>query len=370
MKLSGGAVVVLHRVSWANDLRVLKTHNGPDELILNLIGKGSRDPIHIVLPSVKSLGLQEDLVAIFLCKLDDLVFNRRAVARPCALNSPGIHRRFVQIVANHIVRPGVRVGRPARYLFHVEHIGAPMIQREQGRCLFQYTTEIAESRRRAVPGLGLHDFKIDRTPIHPTGCASLKSSDLKPEGAQTIRQRRNSITHPSALLVLKAYMKQAPHKGTGGNHDRSGIEDHSQTGPETHHPVLLNKDLRHISLMKVEVWLGFNQPFHSKLVGLLVTLRAGSLDAGALRRIEHSKLDPRGIRVQCHHSAQSINFSDKMTFRQSPNRWVAGHLGNRIQILSEDRNLRPKSCGSHGRLHTRMPSSTHHHVVAFGISVK
>src|SRR5690242_21763936 len=52
---------------------------------------------------VQSLRFEEELVLQLVRKLDDLVFNRRAVARTDGLNLPRVHRRAMNVLANDAV---------------------------------------------------------------------------------------------------------------------------------------------------------------------------------------------------------------------------------------------------------------------------
>ncbi len=52
-----------------------------------------------------TLRLKEKLVPILVSELYDLVFNRRAIARPNSRDLAGIERRLMQIVTNRLMQP-------------------------------------------------------------------------------------------------------------------------------------------------------------------------------------------------------------------------------------------------------------------------
>src|SRR3569623_502509 len=78
--------VVLDRVTRPRHLRALEAGDRADERELDVERQRRRDPVRIDLRRVDALGLEVDLVAVFVRKPDDLVLDRRAVARPGALD--------------------------------------------------------------------------------------------------------------------------------------------------------------------------------------------------------------------------------------------------------------------------------------------
>ena len=57
-----------------------------------------------------------------------------------------------------------------------------------------------------------------------------------------------------------------------------------------------------------------------------------------------------------------------MPLRQSPNRRVAGHLPNRVEVLGQHSDLRAQPGGSEGSFHTGVTGSDDEDVVALGIA--
>jgi hypothetical protein len=143
-----------------------------------------------------------------------------------------------------------------------------------------------------------------------------------------------------------------------------------EAGPNTDDLVILDENLSHVALVKIQIWLRFQQPFHPELVGLLVALRTGGLNAWTLGGVQHAELNARGVRVQSHQSTQGIDLADKMPLGQPADRRVAGHLSDRVQILGQHGRLRSKPGGSHPGLDTRMSSAADEDVVGFGIGVE
>ena len=67
---------------------------------LHLHRQRSGHAVDVDLVRVQSLRLEKELVLRLVGELDDLVLDRRAIARPDALDLPGIHRRAVDVLAD------------------------------------------------------------------------------------------------------------------------------------------------------------------------------------------------------------------------------------------------------------------------------
>src|SRR5512142_2131508 len=72
---------------------------------------------------IETFRLDEDRVPLLLGEPDDLVFDRRTVARARRFDLTRIHRRAMQIGADQVVRFGARVRQMAKYLREREPIG-------------------------------------------------------------------------------------------------------------------------------------------------------------------------------------------------------------------------------------------------------
>ena len=130
LELGRRAVIILHRIAGAKDLAFLQPGDGAEEIHLHLIGKRGRNPVHVVFQRVPTFRLQEHLMPLLLREADNLVLDGRTIARADALDHPAIHGGLVEVVGDDLVGLRVRVGDPARDLFHVERRIAPRIQGE------------------------------------------------------------------------------------------------------------------------------------------------------------------------------------------------------------------------------------------------
>src|SRR5216683_361625 len=87
-KLSRLNEVVLDRVPGTQQHRVLEPGQCVYELLLDVAGHRHRKAIHVDFRCVHAFRLEENLVPLLVREPDDLVFERRAVARPDPLNLP------------------------------------------------------------------------------------------------------------------------------------------------------------------------------------------------------------------------------------------------------------------------------------------
>ena len=66
-----------------------------------------RHAVDVDLVRVQAFGLEEELVRALVGELDDLVFDRRAVARADGLDLAAVHRRAMHVLADDAMRLGV-----------------------------------------------------------------------------------------------------------------------------------------------------------------------------------------------------------------------------------------------------------------------
>jgi hypothetical protein len=55
-----------------------------------------------------------------------------------------------------------------------------------------------------------------------------------------------------------------------------------------------------------------------------------------------------------------------MSFGDSTNGWIAGHLSDQVNIKREQGGFQPHAGGRHGSLAAGMTRAYHHHIVLFG----
>ena len=104
LQLGGIDGVVLDGVARAQHLGVLQAGDRLDDRQLHLDRQRGAHAVDVDLVRVQALGLEEELVHFLVGKLDDLVFDRRAIARPDRLDLPAVHGRAMHVLADDAMR--------------------------------------------------------------------------------------------------------------------------------------------------------------------------------------------------------------------------------------------------------------------------
>ncbi|MGC0321911.1 hypothetical protein ABIG06_002540 [Bradyrhizobium sp. USDA 326] len=154
-------VVVFDRVARPHHLHPLQAWDAGEDRKLDLLRQRGRDAIGIDRRIVEPFRLQKDLMTVAVAEADDLVLDRRAITRPGALDLAGVHRRAMDIGADHLMGGGRGPGDPALDLRGRDPLG-------QDR----------ERLRRLVSGLHLDGGPVDRGAIQTGRRAGLEA----PEG--------------------------------------------------------------------------------------------------------------------------------------------------------------------------------------------
>ena len=85
-------VIVFNGVTRAKHFYVLKSGYQFHRFELHIFGQRRRKPVDVNLASLPSFGFDEQLVAFFIRKTVDFIFNRRAISRTQTLNASVEHR--------------------------------------------------------------------------------------------------------------------------------------------------------------------------------------------------------------------------------------------------------------------------------------
>jgi hypothetical protein len=100
-------------------MAVLQAADRAHDRQLHIERQAGRNPVRVDLVRRQAFRFEEDVVAVLAGETMNLVFDRRAVARPNAFDDAGVHRRAIEIGADDVVRPRVGAGDPARQLLRV-----------------------------------------------------------------------------------------------------------------------------------------------------------------------------------------------------------------------------------------------------------
>ena len=108
--------VVFDGIAGTQHLGVFESGNRLQDRQLYLDRQRGAHPVHVDFVSVQPFGLEEELVHFLVGELDDLVFDRGAVARADRLDLTAVHRRAVDVLADDAMGLGRGPGDVAGYL--------------------------------------------------------------------------------------------------------------------------------------------------------------------------------------------------------------------------------------------------------------
>ena len=200
--------VVFDGITGPQHLGVLKARNGLQNLQLDLDRQRGAHAVDVNLMSVQALGLEKELVCDLVGKLDDLVFNRRAVARTDGMDLSAVHGRTVDVFPDDALsfRSGPRdVARHLRIM-----MGDPPGAK-------------AEGRRIVVAGLDLEARPVDGAAIEARRGSRLQPATAQAEPLEGLAQQDGGrFARASRGILLFAAMNQAIEESAGRDDDRAG----------------------------------------------------------------------------------------------------------------------------------------------------
>ena len=240
----------------------------------------------------QAFGLQKNLVAFFVCKAVDFVFNAWAIARAHAFDLAGEHGAAVKAGTNDVMRAGVGVRDPARHLLGVHR---PMPHK-------------AEHRLHRIARLLQALRKIYAAPIYTRGRAgfqaTLRQLELLQPGGQAHRGR---IASAASRIVVQAHMDFSVQKRTGRQHHGVAAKLNPHLRHRTHHTLAgtggLHHQVVHRLLKQPQIRLVFQHAPDSGFIQNAVGLRAGGPNRRSLGAVEGAKLNTALVRGQSHGTA-------------------------------------------------------------------
>lgn len=123
-----------------------------------------------------------------------------------------------------------------------------------------------------------------------------------------------------------------------------------------------------LRLSDIEVFLTFTDPFEAKLVGLLVALSARSPDGRSALGVKHPELETGHVSRFAHFPAEGVNFPGEVSFGETADGGVAGHLTDRVGINSEQEGLTTQPGGGQGGLDAGVTGTDHDDIVGLWVN--
>ena len=282
----------------------------------------------------------------------DLVLDRRAVARPDARDAPRVHRRTADVVGDDLVRRRVGPRHVTRHLRQARE------RRGRG---------VAEGTRIGVALLDLHAVPVERSGAHAWRRTGLEATELQ-------LQPRHVTGEPFAGAFSDATTRgnRFAHVHDGAQ-ERAGGQDRGSRSPlgtvlQAHAAhmilagVLLDDQTRHGATDQLDAVGGPDLARGFLAIEVTIGLAARRAHGSALARVEHPELDPGRVGHAPHRPTER----NDLALAEPPDRGVAAHLTDLVQVEGHQRHARTQARGSQGRLDARMPAADDDHVDASG----
>ncbi len=298
-------------------------------------------------------------MAILAGEAVDLVLHARAVARPHPLDLASEHGAAIEAGADDLVGALVGVRDPARHLLRVHGRAAHEAEHRH---------PLRGAAGHAVARLQLALAEVDGAAVQPWRRPSLQAILRQLEFFQACRQRhRGRIACAPGLVVVQAHMDAAVQEGAGGQHHRPGPESDADLRDGAHHPVALYHQVVHGLLEQLQVGLVLQPPADCGLVQNAVGLGPGGTHCRALAGVEDAELDATFVRGDGHGATERIDLLDQMALADAPDRGVAAHLPQGLDVVRKQQCLAAHACRRQGGLGAGVAATDHDDVELFGI---
>ena len=161
-------------------------------------------------------------------------------------------------------------------------------------------------------------------------------------------------------------MGQAIQEGAGGNDDGAGGDGAAIAQMNAGDAAVFDGQGGDFGLLDAEVRLLFEDFAHAGAVHLLIHLGAGGPDGGAAAGVEEAELDADGVGDFAHDAAEGIDFADEVTFGDTADGGVAGHLRDEVEVHGDHGGAETHAGGGTGGFASGVTGSDDHDVVLLG----
>ncbi len=292
---------------------------------LNVVGQGSRNPVGVHLVRMQPLGLQENMVPVFVCKTVHLVFDTGTVASTDAFDLACEHRGTIKARTDDVV--GFLIG-----------IGDVAIDLRQHR----FIVVERKATRWVVALLNLAGLPVDGTSIQTRRGAGFETPHIQIEREQLFsKPNGGTISSTSSLEVLESNVAQAAQEGAGGQHDFARAIGGAQVVDDAANRrtwiAFIEQQALDGSLLDIQA-LDIKQEFLCFFaIDLHVALLAQRTYRGSLAHVEAFVVDGGSIRQSPHDPTESINLTYEVTFGHAADRWITAHVSDRIDVHGQQK---------------------------------
>ena len=118
-----------------------------------------------------------------------------------------------------------------------------------------------------------------------------------------------------------------------------GFVAQSERSLDTADGIALDEQTRDVALMEGNAFGGLEDGLCAKLISLFVALCPWCPNTRSFGRIEHSKLNARGVGIESHRAAESVDLANDVALGETADGGIAGHLRDGIGVLRKNESL-------------------------------
>src|SRR5438552_15424149 len=287
-------------------------------------------------------------MALGIGKLDDLVLDRRAVARSAPADRAAVQCGFLQVSPNDLLHYLAGPGDPAWQLPRPLN---PLVERE------------AVIIRVSVFALDLRP--IDAAPVDPRRGPGLEARCCKSKCINMLRDidRRLIASAPRRDLRIRAEMDPPAQEGPGRDDDGARAERPPVAGDDSCDARALEDQSRHHALRQLDVRKRLEQGPHGAAVQRPVALRAWGPDSRPLGAVEHPELDRRAIGGPPHDPAEGIDLAHHGALRDPADGGIAGHVADGVEVGGEQESVGAQAGGHDGGFRAGMTGAYNDYII-------
>ena len=346
--------VVLDGVARSQQHGILEPRQRVHEIRLHVARQRHRKAVDINLARIDPLRLEEDLVALFVGEADDLVLERRAVARPDPADLAVEQRRAIEVRSHEIAHAIVRVEQIAVDLRTLDR--AREKRKRHGRRVAAFDDEPAI---RHVAG------EIDAVAIEPRRGSGLQAAPRESKRLQRVSQiTRGRFAGAAGLMLLRSDVDEAVQERPGRDHERLAAVCVAVLERQPGDACVLDENPAGPANQPLDVRLGFERGLHPLAVDFLVRLCPRRPHGGAAAAIEQLELNPGRVDRAAHEAAERIDLADQVTLRGPADGRVARHVRDGVLRQRAEPHVRAQARRGVRRLAPRVPRTDDDHVEA------
>ena len=170
--------------------------------------------------------------------------------------------------------------------------------------------------------------------------------------------QRGDLAGPARRIMDVADVDEPAEEGPRRDDHRPAAVEDAGLIDDAADPAVLHDEALHQTLPQVEPLFPLHDGLHGEAVALLVALEAGGLDGRSFGGVQETEVDGGLVGDPAHLAAQGVDLLDELALGEPPDRGVAGHERDGVEIDVEQERLAAHPRRGEGRLAARVPPPT------------